>query len=133
MIPNLLRSTVDNPIKIFGDDWPTKDGTCIRDYIHVADLIDAHILALENLVPGQHKIINLGSGSGYSVAEVISAATKVLGRAIPVEITSRRSGDPAVLVADISLAGQLLKWKPKYDIEKMVSDTWESANAADSK
>ena len=62
-----------------------------------------------------------------------SAATKVLGRAIPVEITSRRSGDPAVLVADISLAGQLLKWKPKYDIEKMVSDTWESANAADSK
>ena len=133
MIPNLLRSTVDNPIKIFGDDWPTKDGTCIRDYIHVADLIDAHILALESLSPSQHKIINLGSGSGYSVAEVISAATKVLGRAIPVEITSRRSGDPTVLVADISLAEQALKWKPKFDIEKMVSDTWESANARNSK
>jgi UDP-glucose 4-epimerase len=133
LIPNLLRSTVDNPIKIFGDDWPTKDGTCIRDYIHVADLIDAHILALESLSPSQHKIINLGSGSGYSVAEVISAATKVLGRAIPVEITSRRSGDPAVLVADISLAEQALKWKPKFDIEKMVSDTWESANARNSK
>jgi UDP-glucose 4-epimerase len=129
LIPNLLRSTVENSIKIFGDDWPTKDGTCIRDYIHVADLIDAHILALENLAPGKHQIINLGSGSGYSVAEVISAATKVLGRAIPVEITSRRSGDPAVLVADISLAGRALKWRPKFDIEKMVSDAWESANA----
>ena len=133
LIPNLLRSTVDNPIKIFGDDWPTKDGTCIRDYFHVADLIDAHILALESLSPSQHKIINLGSGSGYSVAEVISATTKVLGRAIPVEITSKRSGDPAVLVADISLAEQALKWKPKFDIEKMVSDTWESANARNSK
>jgi UDP-glucose 4-epimerase len=133
LIPNLLRSTVANPIKIFGDDWPTKDGTCIRDYIHVADLIDAHILALESLSPSRHRIINLGSGSGYSVAEVISAATKVLGRAIPVEITSRRSGDPAVLVADISLAEQALKWKPKYDIEKMVGDTWESANARNSK
>ena len=133
LIPNLLRSTVDNPIKIFGNDWPTKDGTCIRDYIHVADLIDAHILALESLSPSQHKIINLGSGSGYSVAEVIGAATKVLGRAIPVEIASRRSGDPAVLVADISLAEQALKWKPKHDIEKMVSDAWESANARNSK
>ena len=99
----------------------------------MADLIDAHILALESLFPSQHRIINLGSGSGYSVAEVISAATKVLGRAIPVEITSRRSGDPAVLVADISLAEQALKWKPKFDIEKMVSDTWESANARNSK
>ena len=133
LIPNLLRSTVENPIKIFGDDWPTKDGTCIRDYIHVADLIDAHILALESLVSGQHKIINLGSGSGNSVAEVISAATKVLGRVIPVEVASRRSGDPAVLVADISLAEQVLRWKPKHDIEKMVSDTWESANAENSK
>ena len=133
LIPNLLRSTVENPIKIFGDDWPTKDGTCIRDYIHVADLIDAHILALESLVAGQHKIINLGSGSGNSVAEVISAATKVLGRVIPVEVASRRSGDPAVLVADISLAEQVLRWKPKHDIEKMVSDTWESANAENSK
>jgi UDP-glucose 4-epimerase len=99
----------------------------------VADLIDAHILALESLAAGQHKIINLGSGSGYSVAEVISAATKVLGKVNPVEITSRRSGDPAVLVADISLAGEVLKWKPKHDIEKMVSDTWESSNAKNSK
>jgi UDP-glucose 4-epimerase len=133
LIPNLLRSTAENPLKIFGDDWPTKDGTCIRDYIHIVDLIDAHILALENLKPNQHKIINLGSGGGYSVAEVISAASKVLGRKIPVEVGARRSGDPAVLVADISLAAQALNWAPKYNIENMVSDTWESQNASTSK
>jgi UDP-glucose 4-epimerase len=133
LIPNLLRSTLEKPIKIFGDDWPTKDGTCIRDYIHVVDLIDAHILALENLVPGQHKIVNLGSGGGYSVTEVVSAASKVLGRDIPTEITSRRSGDPAVLIADISLAAQVLNWAPKHGIENMVRDTWESQNASASK
>ena len=132
LIPNLLRSTAENPLKIFGDNWPTKDGTCIRDYIHIVDLIDAHILALENLKPGQHKIINLGSGGGYSVAEVINAASKVLGRVIPVEVGARRSGDPAVLVADISLASQALNWAPKYNIENMVSDTWESQNASTS-
>jgi len=133
LIPNLLRSTAENPLKIFGDNWPTKDGTCIRDYIHIVDLIDAHILALENLKPGQHKIINLGSGGGYSVAEVVSVASKVLGRVIPVEVGARRSGDPAVLVADISLASQALNWAPKYNIENMVSDTWESQNASTSK
>jgi UDP-glucose 4-epimerase len=133
LIPNLLRSTAENPLKIFGDDWPTKDGTCIRDYIHIVDLIDAHILALENLKPNQHKIINLGSGGGYSVAEVINAASKVLGRVIPVEVGARRSGDPAVLVADISLAAQALNWAPKYNIENMVSDTWESQNASTSR
>ena len=133
LIPNLLRSTAENPLKIFGDNWPTKDGTCIRDYIHIVDLIDAHILALENLKPGQHKIINLGSGGGYSVAEVVSVASKVLGRVIPVEVGARRSGDPAVLVADISLASQALNWAPKYNIENMVSDTWESQNASTSR
>jgi len=129
LIPNLLRSTADKPLKIFGDDWPTKDGTCIRDYIHVIDLIDAHILALENLTAGEHKIINLGSGGGYSVAEVVTAASKVLGRDIPVEVGARRSGDPAVLIADISLAAKILNWKPKHEIESMVRDTWESQSA----
>jgi UDP-glucose 4-epimerase len=133
LIPNLLRSTAEKPIKIFGNDWPTKDGTCIRDYIHVVDLIDAHILALENLASGQHKIVNLGSGGGYSVTEVVSAASKVLGRDIPTEITTRRSGDPAVLIADISLAAQFLNWAPKHGIEDMVRDTWESQNASTSK
>jgi UDP-glucose 4-epimerase len=133
LIPNLLRSTAEKPIKIFGNDWPTKDGTCIRDYIHVVDLIDAHILALESLFSSQHKIINLGSGGGYSVTEVVSAASKVLGRDIPTEITSRRSGDPAVLIADISLSAQILNWEPKHGIENMVRDTWESQNASTSK
>lgn len=133
LIPNLLRSTIEKPIKIFGNDWPTKDGTCIRDYIHIVDLIDAHILALENLASGQHKIVNLGSGGGYSVTEVVSAASKVLGRDIPTEITARRSGDPAVLIADISLAAQVLNWTPKQGIENMVRDTWESQNASTSK
>jgi UDP-glucose 4-epimerase len=126
LIPNLLRSTVEKPLKIFGADWQTKDGTCIRDYIHVVDLIDAHILALESLNSGEHKIINLGSGGGYSVAEVVSAASKVLGRLIPVEVGARRSGDPAILIADISLAAKVLNWKPKHDIESMVRDTWKS-------
>ncbi len=130
LIPNLLRSTPENPIKIFGNDWSTKDGTCIRDYIHVVDLIDAHILALESLISGQHKIINLGSGGGYSVTEVISAASKVVGRDIPIEITNRRAGDPAILIADISHAAEVLKWTPKRDIETMVRDTWESQNAS---
>jgi UDP-glucose 4-epimerase len=129
LIPNLLRSTVEKPLKIFGDDWQTKDGTCVRDYIHVIDLIDAHILALESLTAGEHRIINLGSGGGYSVAEVISAASKVLGRLIPVEVGARRSGDPAVLIADISLAAKILNWKPKHDIESMVRDTWKSQSA----
>ena len=133
LIPNLLRSTSEKPIKIFGNDWPTKDGTCIRDYIHVVDLIDAHILALENLASGQHKIVNLGSGGGYSVTEVVRAASNVLGRDIPTEITSRRSGDPAVLIADISLAAQVLNWAPKHGIENMVRDTWESQSASTSK
>ncbi|MEJ6626327.1 MAG: UDP-glucose 4-epimerase GalE [Actinomycetes bacterium] len=130
LIPNLLNSTVEKPLQIFGDDWPTTDGTCIRDYIHVVDLIDAHILALENLTQGEHKIINLGSGGGYSVAEVVSAASKVLGKDIPVEVSARRAGDPAVLVADISLAAKALSWAPKYDIQNMVSDTWEAQNAS---
>ena len=133
LIPNLLRSTNENPLKIFGNDWPTKDGTCIRDYIHVVDLIDAHILALDNLAANQHKIINLGSGGGYSVTEVVGAASKVLGREIPTEVAFRRSGDPAVLIADISLAAADLNWTPKLGIENMVRDTWESANASTSK
>ncbi|MEI6649250.1 MAG: UDP-glucose 4-epimerase GalE [Actinomycetes bacterium] len=126
LIPNLLRSSADKPMKIFGGDWPTPDGTCIRDYIHVADLIDAHIKALEILTPGKHEIINLGSGGGYSVQEVLSAAEKVIGREIPALIADRRPGDPAILVADISKAESLLKWHPQSSLETMVSDAWSS-------
>ncbi len=130
LIPNLLRATAQKPLKVFGNDWPTKDGTCIRDYVHVVDLIDAHILALENLEVSNHKIINLGSGGGYSVTEVIDGAAKVIGREIPAELASRRSGDPAVLIADISKAKSLLGWSPKRNIEDMVGDTWKSQNAS---
>jgi len=130
LIPNLLRATVEKPLKVFGNDWPTQDGTCIRDYIHVIDLIEAHILALEKLEAGIHQIINLGSGGGYSVNEVIAAGKKVLGREIPTQISERRSGDPAVLIADISKAKSFLGWTPTFNIEAMVSDTWRSQNAS---
>jgi UDP-glucose 4-epimerase len=129
LIPNVLRATKLNPLKLFGNDWPTQDGTPIRDYVHVVDLIDAHILALKNLTIGEHQIINLGSGGGYSVTQVIEAAAKVLGREIPVEITTRRAGDPAVLIADIAKAEKVLGWKPERDIENMVSDAWEAISA----
>jgi UDP-glucose 4-epimerase len=130
LIPNLLRGTKESPTQIFGTDWPTKDGTCIRDYIHVTDLIEAHISALAKVTPGTHEIINLGSGGGYSVKEVVAAANAVVGRELPVVNSERRPGDPAVLVADISKAAKLLNWKPTRDIKAMVSDTWESINAA---
>ena len=129
LIPNLLRATAESPLKVFGNDWPTKDGTCIRDYIHVVDLIDAHILALAKLEDKKHSIINLGSGGGYSVNEVITAGEKALGREVPRIITERRAGDPAVLIADISKAKSVLGWAPKRGIEVMVLDTWKSQSA----
>ncbi len=126
LIPNTLRATDANPLKIFGNDWPTADGTCIRDYVHVTDLIEAHISALKNVETGKHSIINLGSGGGYSVNEVVAAAEKAVGRAIPAQVTDRRPGDPAVLIADISKAEKVLGWKPTRNLEVMVQDAWES-------
>ena len=126
LIPNLLRSTPENPVKIFGTDWPTSDGTCIRDYVHVVDLIDAHIKALESLGGPGHEIYNLGSGSGYSVREVISAASAATGHQIPFVNSPRRAGDPAVLIADISKAKAKLDWQPTRDLNAMVSDAVES-------
>ena len=126
LIPNVLRSTPDNPVKIFGTDWPTTDGTCIRDYVHVVDLIDAHIKALESLGGPGHEIYNLGSGSGYSVREVISAASAATGHQIPFVNSPRRAGDPAVLIADISKAKAKLDWQPTRDLNAMVSDAVES-------
>ncbi len=126
LIPNVLRSTSDNPVKVFGTDWPTPDGTCIRDYVHVVDLIDAHIKALESLAPKIHEIYNLGSGDGYSVREVIAAASKSAGYQIPTLDSPRRAGDPAVLIADINKAKNKLGWVPTHGIEKMVADTLAS-------
>jgi UDP-glucose 4-epimerase len=126
LIPNVLRSTQENPVKIFGTDWPTADGTCIRDYVHVIDLIDAHIKALKSLGASGHEIYNLGSGSGYSVREVVSAASAAVGHQIPFVDSPRRAGDPAVLIADISKAKRLLDWAPTRDMTTMVADTLNS-------
>ncbi|MFM1843942.1 MAG: hypothetical protein RLZ78_22 [Actinomycetota bacterium] len=126
LIPNILRSTQENPVKIFGTDWPTADGTCIRDYVHVIDLIDAHIKALKSLGTSGHEIYNLGSGSGYSVREVVSAASAAVGHQIPFIDSPRRAGDPAVLIADISKAKRLLDWAPTRDLATMVADTLNS-------
>lgn len=126
LIPNILRSSPDNPVKIFGTDWPTADGTCIRDYVHVIDLIDAHIKALKSLGTPGHEIYNLGSGSGYSVREVVAAASAATGHQIPFVDSPRRAGDPAVLIADISKAKAKLDWEPTRDLTAMVSDAVES-------
>ena len=126
LIPLVLRATAENPLKIFGTDWDTKDGTCIRDYVHVVDLIEAHILALGALKPHVHEIVNLGSGGGYSVREVISVASKVLGREVPAVESPRRVGDPGTLVASIVKAKSLLGWEPTRDLETMISDAVSS-------
>ncbi len=122
LIPNILRSTPANPVKIFGVDWPTVDGTCIRDYVHVIDLIDAHISALRVIKESSHEIINLGSGTGYSVREVLTAASAALRHQVPFIESARRLGDPAVLIADIRKAQKILGWTPQRDINVMVAD-----------
>lgn len=126
LIPNVLRSTHANPVKIFGIDWPTTDGTCIRDYVHVIDLIDAHIKALESLADGVHEIYNLGSGDGYSVRQVVAAASKAIGYEIPTVDSPRRAGDPAILIADINKVKAQLGWAPTRGINEMVADTLAS-------
>jgi len=113
-------------IKIFGDNYPTPDGTCIRDYIHVSDLTDAHLLALNALERNDRVICNLGNGKGFSVQEVIESARRVTGHPIPAELHARRSGDPAVLVASSERAMQQLGWKPRYtDLDEIIRTAWE--------
>jgi UDP-glucose 4-epimerase len=126
LIPLVLRATPENPLKIFGADWDTKDGTCVRDYVHVVDLIEAHILALEALPPHLHEIVNLGSGGGYSVREVIAVAAKILAREVPAIESPRRAGDPGTLVASIVKARSFLGWEPIRNLETMISDTVKS-------
>lgn len=114
-------------ISVFGEDYPTEDGTCIRDYIHVSDLADAHILALERLRKGgESAVYNLGSGNGYSVKQVIDVSRQVTGHAIPAKIEPRRAGDPAVLIASSERARRELGWTPSRDkLEDIVSSSWE--------
>ena len=113
-------------IKIFGDDYPTPDGTCVRDYIHVEDLASAHILALEALKEREVLHYNLGNGNGFSVKEVVETVREVTGRDIPAEITPRRAGDPATLIADSRLVREELGWNPKYpDLRSIVQSAWD--------
>ena len=127
LIPLVLQVALGQRerITIFGDDYPTPDGTCIRDYVHVDDLGAAHVKALERLQPGTGLQLNLGTGHGDSVGEVIDACRSVTGHDIPTSLGARRPGDPAVLVADSSRAQQLLDWKPQYtDIRPIVATAW---------
>ncbi|WP_085524644.1 UDP-glucose 4-epimerase GalE [Tuberibacillus sp. Marseille-P3662] len=129
LIPIVLQVALGkrNQVAIFGDDYPTPDGTCIRDYIHVTDLVAAHILAIDHLRESQQSgVYNLGSGTGFSVKEVIEAARRVTGHEIPAYVSPRRSGDPAKLVAASDKAKCVLGWKPQYtDMETMIGTAWQ--------
>lgn len=128
LIPIILDVALGNREKImmFGDDYDTKDGTCVRDYIHVSDLASAHSLALKRLMNGgDSAIYNLGNGTGFTVKEMVEIARKVTGHPIPAEVAERRAGDPAVLIASSKKAMEELGWKPKYaDVETIISTAW---------
>ena len=128
LIPLILQVPLGKRefISIYGDDYDTHDGTCIRDYIHVIDLADAHILAVEKLRAGSDSnIYNLGSGNGFTVKEMIEAARKVTNHEIPAKVCERRAGDPAKLVAASGKAREELGWNPKYEnVEAMISSAW---------
>ncbi|MTD53548.1 UDP-glucose 4-epimerase GalE [Amycolatopsis pithecellobii] len=127
LIPLVLQvATGDRErVQIFGDDYPTDDGTAVRDYIHVADLADAHLLALQHAVAGEHRIYNLGNGTGFSVRQVIETCREVTGHEIPAATAPRRAGDPAVLVAASDRAREELGWKPeRADLHGIVGDAW---------
>jgi UDP-glucose 4-epimerase len=128
LIPLVLQVATGTreSVQVYGEDWPTPDGTCVRDYIHVDDLADAHLLALEHAQPGRHAIYNLGSGSGFSVREVVEACRAVTGHPIPAVSAPRRAGDPAVLIASSEAAKTELGWRPhRTDIATIVGDAWE--------
>ena len=114
-------------ISVYGDDYPTEDGTCIRDYLHVTDLADAHLKAVNYLRNGgESNVFNLGSGTGYSVSAVIEAGRKATGHPIPVKVVGRRAGDPAVLVASSQKAKDVLGWAPKFDnLEYIIGTAWK--------
>lgn len=127
LIPLVLQTALGQRerIGIFGEDYPTPDGTCIRDYIHVDDLADAHLKALEKLTPNANLQLNLGTGRGQSVRQIIDACRQVTGHPIPTSVEHRRPGDPAELVADSSLAQRVLNWKPRYtEIAEIVETAW---------
>jgi UDP-glucose 4-epimerase len=132
LIPNVLRAAlgVNECVEVYGTDYPTPDGTAIRDYIHIEDLSAAHLLALSGVRGGEHQIFNLGNGNGFSVREVIAAAETVTARSIPVREAPRRPGDPPQLVAASQKIRSELGWEPqKASLEEMVGDAWAFAQA----
>lgn len=127
LIPLVMKTALGqrSHIGIFGDDYPTADGTCIRDYIHVRDLAQAHLLALEYLErEDKSGIFNLGSGDGYSVKEIIDTARRITGREIPAKVEPRRAGDPSVLIASNQKAAEVLGWVPQRGLEQIIADAW---------
>lgn len=130
LIPLVLRAVqTGKAATLFGDDYPTSDGTCIRDYIHVSDLAEAHILAVESLLEGgKSDVFNVGTGNGHSVKQIVAAVEQVTGKRVPFTIGPRREGDPPELVADPSKLQKALLWKPtRTDLERIVRDAWEFA------
>jgi UDP-glucose 4-epimerase len=126
LIPLILHAAAGarERISVFGTDYPTRDGTAVRDYIHIEDLGEAHLLALDRLVAGEHRVYNLGTGDGYTVREVIEAARRVTGREIPVRDEGRRAGDPPELVAANARARAELGWEPRRGLDEMIGDAW---------
>ncbi|MCX5391201.1 UDP-glucose 4-epimerase GalE [Streptomyces sp. NBC_00094] len=130
LIPLVLQVALGRreAISVYGEDYPTPDGTCVRDYIHVADLAEAHLLALDAMTAGEHLICNLGNGNGFSVREVVETVRKVTGHPIPEITAARRPGDPAVLVASAEAARERLGWTPsRPDLADVVADAWAFA------
>ena len=128
LIPNVLKSALGlrEELVVFGDDYPTPDGTCVRDYVHIADIADAHEKALDLLRKRASDKINLGNGTGFSVLDVIKTAEKISGRTIPYTVSGRREGDPAVLVASAEKAGKVLGWKPAYaSLDSIIASAWK--------
>ncbi|GAB3126315.1 UDP-glucose 4-epimerase GalE [Tsukamurella serpentis] len=132
LIPLVLQTALGQrgEISVFGSDYPTPDGTAVRDYVHVKDLADAHLLALDHAKPGTHEVFNLGSGAGFSVRQVIDTCREVTGCEIPEVAADRRAGDPAVLVASSQRAVDELGWRPQHtDLRGIVADAWEFTRA----
>jgi UDP-glucose 4-epimerase len=129
IVPRVLKSMLGiyDSIQIYGTDYPTKDGTCVRDYIHVTDLIDAHLLALDYLFKGgKSEIFNLGNGSGFSVKEVIDSVESMVKQKVNVKEAPRREGDPAVLIADATKAKEVLKWVPQHSsLDEIIKTAWD--------
>jgi UDP-glucose 4-epimerase len=128
LIPIALQvaAGVREKLQLFGDDYPTRDGTCVRDYIHISDLAAAHLLALSTMEPGTHRVFNLGNGTGFSNREVVEAVREVTGHPVPTETAPRRGGDPAALVASSAKARGELGWVPaKPELTDIIADAWE--------